>query len=416
VSLGVSLAEVPESLTARGTPRGARVTTVAPGSAAASAGLQTGDVLVRLGRDTVTDVADALTAVRAVVAGTRVPITVVRGGARQDLAFIGRERPRETSSEFEIVYTAVAADGGRRRVLVTHPRDGARHPAVLLLGGIGCYSVDQPAGPDAYRDLLYHLTRRGYVTIRVEKAGIGDSEGGPCLSTDFTTEMAGYHAALAAARRYPWVVADRIVLFGHSIGGLAAPLVASRDSGPPPLRGIVVLSTVGINWYEYELANLRRQLLLQQLPPDSVERDMRLKIGCGYQFLIERDARAALLSKEPECEPFVAYPASDAYMQQVASYAPGPAWRDIGSASVLVLCAGSDFITSCDEHEQLTAAINTLHPGAATFTRVPEIDHYIAHQASPAASFADRTPALSRPYYGATLEPILDAWLDAKLR
>ncbi len=410
--LGASLGEVTDSLARLGEPRGARVLGVLPASAAVAAGLRAGDVIVRIGRDTVTSVAGALAAVRPLVAGAHVALVVVRARRARTLSFVARERARERSPDFDIVYMAVRAPGEARRVLLAHPRDGVRHPAVLLVGGIGCYSIDQAEGPSAYRDLMYHLTRRGFTTIRVEKAGVGDSEGGPCAETDFETELAGYAAALAAARSSPWVDPARIVLLGHSIGGIEAPLLAARDTEAPPLRGIVVLSTVGIRWYEYELANLRRQLRLQHLAPDSIERAMALKVTCGYRFLLQRETRSALLATEPRCAPYIAYPASDAYMQQVAAHDPASAWKPV-TAPALVLWGTSDFITSRDEHVQLAEALNRMHRGQATFAEVPELDHYLSRQASQEASLRDPVPGLLRPYYGATLEPVLDAWLAA---
>ncbi len=410
--LGATLAEVTDSLAALGVPRGARVLGILPGSAAVQAGLLANDIIVRIDRDTVASVAAALAALRPVRAGAHVALLVVRAGRPRPLAFVARERPRESSPDFDIVYTAVRAPGGTRRVLLAHPRDGARHATVLLVGGIGCYSIDQPTGPFAYRDLMYHLTRRGFTTIRVEKAGVGDSEGGPCAQTDFETELAGYAAALRAARSSPWVDPTRIVIFGHSIGGIGAPLLAAADSGGPPVRGVVVLSTYGIGWYEYELANLRRQLRLQHLPPDSIERTMALKVTCGYRFLVARESRSALLAAEPRCAPHIAYPASDAYMQQVAAHDPASAWKQV-TAPALVLWGTSDFVTSRDEHVELAEAINALHPGHATFTEIPLLDHYLSRQASQEASMNDSVPALLRPYYGAALEPVLDAWLTS---
>jgi pimeloyl-ACP methyl ester carboxylesterase len=412
VQVGAVLADVRDT---SGFPPGARVLRTIPGSPAGIAGLQTGDVVVRLGKDTIGTAADMLNAVRDVVAGTRTAVTFVRNGSVRRATIIASERPRETAADFDIVYTAVGGPADRRRVLVTHPRDGARHQTVLLVGGIGCYSIDQAAGVNTYRDLMYHFARRGYTTVRVEKAGVGDSEGRPCLSTDFATELAGYRAALDAARTYPWVDAQRIYLFGHSIGGIEAPLLAGESDALPHVRGVIVLSTVGIGWYEYELANLRRQLEMQRLPPDSVERDMSLKVVCGFRFLMERQARADLLRRWPDCAPFVTYPASDAYMQQVASQVPALAWRDV-TGGVLVLWGGSDFVTSRAEHVELTAAINAQHPGAATFVEIPELDHYLSHEATQQASFSDTTPGLNRPYYGATLEPVVDSWLEEHSR
>ena len=308
-------------------------------------------------------------------------------------------------------YTSVAAGGGRRRVIVTHPRDGARHPAVLLVGGIGCFSVDSPSGIDPYRDLLYHLTRRGYATVRVEKSGVGDSQGDPCAGVDFQTEFSGYAAALGSMKHYPFVDSTRVFVFGHSIGGIEGPLLVSRDSSGPPVLGIAVLSTVGIGWYEYELANSRRQNRLSGATPDSVEESMKRKTRCAYRLLIARESSVGIIASDPECKPYFVYPASDAYMQQVAAINLGATWSGV-HAPALVMYPGSDFITSRDEHLQLVDAINAMHPGSATFADVPGMDHHLAAEPSQQAAYADPTPPAIRPYFGATLEPIVDAWLD----
>ena len=415
IQLGASLAEVPDSLRARGATPGAVVVGVVPGSPAQTAGMLVGDILIRIGRDTVRGVADALAALRPLDANVKVPVTLLRHDRRETIEFLTRERPREVSTEFTIDYRAVEARGGKHRVLVAHPNDGKRHPAVLLIGGIGCYAIDAPAGPNAYRDLMYHLTRHGYTTIRVEKLGVGDSEGGPCLETDFESELDGYRQALRAMPSYLSVDSSRVFLFGHSIGGIEAPLLAG-ETGAQRIRGVAVLSTTGIAWYEYELANLRRQLRLQDLPPDSVEATMRLKTSCGYRFLLQKESREAILASEPRCAPHVTiYPASDAYMQSVADHPPSVAWRPV-DAHALVMYGGADFITSRAEHVSLAEDINAMHPGLATFVEIPELDHYLSHQQSQKASMADPVTGLLRPYYGATLEPVVDQWLDSLSR
>jgi len=408
---GARLAAVPDSLLGRGTPRGALITGFTPNSPAERAGLRVGDVVVGIGGRHIVEAADAPPMLRALRVGSAQPITVNRGGRAVHLVYTPEEWPRERAPDFDIWYASVATNSGRRRIIVTHPRDHARHPAVLLVGGIGCFSVDSPAGIDAYRDLMYHLTRHGYATVRVEKSGVGDSQGAPCASVDFETELAGYAAALRALKRYSFVDSARIFVFGHSIGGIEGPLLIARDSSGPPVRGIAVLSTVGISWYEYELANSRRQRRLSGESPDSIEQSMQRKARCAFRLLMARESSAAIVASEPECKPYFVYPASDAYMQQVAAINLGTTWSAV-RAPVLVMYAGSDFITSRDEHLQLVDAINAMHPGNAAFADVPGMDHHLTAEPSQQAAFADSTPPANRAYFGATLEPIVDAWLD----
>ena len=81
--LGVSLAELTEAV--RNTlgvdaERGAVVVRVAPGSPAAAAGIRTGDVLTKIGPESIDAVEDVYAAVRAVDPGDRVNVVVQRGG------------------------------------------------------------------------------------------------------------------------------------------------------------------------------------------------------------------------------------------------------------------------------------------------------------------------------------------------
>jgi hypothetical protein len=411
VQLGASLGAVPESLLAIGSPAGAAVLGVIAGSAAAGAGIQPGDIVVRIDRDTVRSVPEALSLLRPLTGSRRITVTLLRSRERLAIEVPLRERPKESSNEFTIDYRSVVARGGRHRVLIAHPNDGRPHPAVLLIGGIGCYSIDAPSGPLAYRDLAYHLTRRGYTTVRVEKLGIGDSDGASCLGPDLETEIDGYRQALIAMKTYPSVDSSRVFLFGHSIGGLEAPLLAGEGPPLPRIRGVAVLSTAGVSWYEYELANLRRQLELQDFPPDSIEAFVRAKTICGYHFLVEKQSHDTVVSHDSACARLLGYPASDAYMHSVADLAPSLLWKKV-TASALIMYGSSDFVTSRVEHLQLTDYINAMHPGGARYADIAETDHYISHQASPKASISDPIPNLSRPYYGAALELVIDRWLD----
>ena len=66
------------------------------------------------------------------------------------------------------------------------------------------------------------LARHGYVTLRVERPGCGDSEGGPLRDVDFDVELDGYLEALRALKQLDSVDADRVYLFGHSMGSYLA--------------------------------------------------------------------------------------------------------------------------------------------------------------------------------------------------
>ena len=100
--------------------------------------------------------------------------------------------------------------------------------------------LDVPMAADVGQPgLVRTIATRGYVTMRVEKSGVGDSEGPPCGEIGYSQELEGYGAALAALKRHPSVDSDKVYLLGISLGGVFAPVLA----GGNPVRGIIVYGT-----------------------------------------------------------------------------------------------------------------------------------------------------------------------------
>ena len=95
----------------------------------------------------------------------------------------------------------------------------------------------------------------GYVTMRVDKPGCGDSEGGPWPEIDFQAELDGYGQGLKALKAYSFVDPDKVFIFGHSMGGVMGPLLAAETK----VKGVAVYGTVFRTWFEYQVENVRRQ-------------------------------------------------------------------------------------------------------------------------------------------------------------
>lgn len=316
--------------------------------------------------------ADILSWLRTAPVDRAVAVQLKRGAATVAATLELRELVRETAPDYEVLYGAVAAGGERHRTIVTRPKGAGPFPAVLLVGGVGCYSLDNPLQPPLpYQRILAAMTRAGFVTMRVEKRGMGDSEGGPCMETGFERETAGYRAGLAALAASPHADRTRLFLFGHSMGGISGPLVA-RDT---PVRGIVAMATVGTSWFEYLLANSRRQAALRGASGEELDRWVRMEERCSHAMLIERSARAEILAAMPDCAAHLQYPASDRYMQQVAALDLGSVWKDV-AAEVAVVYGKSDYATSAYEHEYLAARINRRRSGQATLIPIDGLDHF----------------------------------------
>jgi len=229
---------------------GARVFSVAPDSTAAAAKIVVGDVIEAVdGRPSVTTEA-VIALIGRHKAGESLKIDIRRDGNLRTIEAILKPYPLEQMANATLQYRSVVAlPNVRLRTILSIPSSppNSRFPAVLLVQGGGCGSIDTPFSPTVAQPGLMHLIgSQGFVTMRVDKSGVGDSQGAPCDSIGFKEELAGYQAALAALRSHPSVNPDQIYLLGISLGGVFAPLLAAEtkvagisvwgtSSDPPPI-------------------------------------------------------------------------------------------------------------------------------------------------------------------------------------
>jgi pimeloyl-ACP methyl ester carboxylesterase len=413
--LGVTAAPLPAGAHSIGP--GVLAARVIAGSPADRAGIASGDVVMSVDGKPLTAVDDLLRAVAVHRAGDTVGVRLLRAGKSLTFDITLDGVPFETAPGIDFIYDAVATPTGLRRTIMTTPQAPAvgRRPAVLLIGGIGSYSVDYSFDPghdvaEPYRRLLGALTRRGFVTLRVEKSGVGDSEGPSAKDVDLEAELAGYVAGLKMLKARPEVDPGRVFILGHSLGSVEAPMAAARE----PVRGIVVMQGVGTTWFEYELVNVRRQLELEGKSPAEVADRMALKEWAMHQLLIEGQPRATLLAERPAAAAMIKYPASDAYLRQVAALNLPALWAPL-DLPVLVVYGSSDFITSEADSRAILEDVNRPHPGRGELRIIDHMDHYLTDAADQATSFKaprpwDLTPA-QHPAYQATIEPVVGDWL-----
>jgi alpha-beta hydrolase superfamily lysophospholipase len=134
-------------------------------------------------------------------------------------------------------YGAVAFRGGVLRDIMVTP-DTAKEdgPVVYLLQGYCRATMEGPNAARPYRARAQGLADRGIATYRVEKPGMGDSQGGlSCFGMDFDNELSAFRERLRTLINTYGVVPSRIVLLGHSMGGVEAPVLAAETPG---LRGL----------------------------------------------------------------------------------------------------------------------------------------------------------------------------------
>lgn len=129
---------------------------------------------------------------------------------------------------------------------ITVPPGKGPFPAVVLVSGSGPQDRDETIfGHHPFRVLADYLTRRGFVVLRYDDRGVGQSGGSQATYTtaDGVTDA---QAALAYLRQRPEVQAGKTGLIGHSEGAMIGLLAATQPQPPaflvslagPAMRGL----------------------------------------------------------------------------------------------------------------------------------------------------------------------------------
>ena len=381
---------------------------VLPESAASAAGIKEGDTVLSVNGASITSVAQFMNAVRR-PAGASINLTLLRNRVELSENIVLPPAPREHLSNVQTLYGTVLVDGALRRTLTTIPVPArGRLPGVLLVGGIGCYSIDNTFDQlDPYRHLVADLSKADFITMRVEKSGVGDSEGAPCSQVDFRLEYDGYAAGLAALKADRRVDSAKVFIIGHSIGGVIAPRLALGGKA----AGIVVADTVGIDWFTYEMINERRQAVLDGLNPEQVDADAAVKEFCMHELLIAKKNSQQVNSENKDCAT-PPYPASDAYMQELAALNIAAPWMKV-DVPVLALYGRADFITDESDQRRIVEIVNSSHPGRATFMPLDNMDHYLAVADSQRASFDRVVQGRLESTYNEAFSQTIIKWLKS---
>lgn len=414
-ALGVALADA---------AGGARVTEFAFPAGAKALGLQVGDVVQSVdGR--ATPGADAVVqAMSGRPAGDKVRLAVSRGGRALELTGKLAERPRETYQGGSAAYGAVPFQGGLLRDILVTPPGGPKGPVVFLIQGYTCSTMEAPAG-SAHHELIEGLLARGVSTYRVEKPGAGDSRGGvACPDIDFRTEVAAFSAAYAALREVHGVPADRIVMLGHSLGGLEAPLLAA--AGPAP-RGVAVYGTVARSWRDYLLDVYKYQpFMASGADPAKAEQD-----GEALRPLIERiyakgESPAAIAAASADdarlLRDGLGWDGGDRLMgrrtefwRQISATPFLSAWRDTRS-QVLAAYGESDFAAiDAEDHKLIADVANHYRPGSGRFAFVPRTGHGMRLDGTREEARA-RKPGAPPAAFNTELIELFGDWIAATMR
>jgi pimeloyl-ACP methyl ester carboxylesterase len=305
--------------------------------------------------------------------------------------------PAEVHPGLRVEYGELVPDTGvRLRTIVTRPESAtSRLPAILYVQWLSCDTIELRADArDGWSQMLSRVIREsGAVVWRTEKSGVGDSEGIPCASLDYETELAHHRAAFEALRARPDVDPARIVVFGASMGTTMAPLVAAGH----PVRGLVTWGGGARSWLERQIAFDRRALDLSGAPLDGVAEQMKEQIEFESLYLSGRTP-ASIVTERPDLaaaskrviglEGDSHYGRPLAFQWQAQRQDWAAAWSRI-DAPVLALLGEYDWFEDPRSAELIARIVNRRRAGLGEFRLVHRLDHHFSRFDSAEAAFKD---------------------------
>jgi hypothetical protein len=309
----------------------------------------------------------------------------------------------------DTLYETVNADGILYRAIITKPKDNGKHPAVLLIDGLGCYTLDPMKANSPYAHVLLALTHDGFVTMRVDKSGEGDSEGPACESDAATLDLAAKRsiAGIEALRNYDFVDATHIFIFSHSLGPIEGALVV----GHVPIRGFIAAETIGTSWFEYQLEIARSQMLLLGHSYADVEDFSRKNMECLSLFYLRGLTEAEVVKAEPSCKDDLPSQAGmpAEYFRGVSKVNLADAWQHV-DLPVLVTYGTSDPLTSKEQSKYMVDMINSFHPRRATYMEFDHMSHRFDQQPNQIVALHAMGDPVTGPY-DPHFVPEIERWM-----
>ena len=151
---------------------------------------------------------------------------------------------------------------------ITRPKTAAPAPAVILIGGSGPTDRDETvAGIPVFGHIARDLVNAGFIVVRYDKRGIGQS-GGRAESATIADYAEDARGVLNWLEDQKGVDEDRIGLVGHSEGALVAMLVAGRERGK--VGALALLAGPSTDGATVVLE--QQKLLLSKMPIDDAQR------------------------------------------------------------------------------------------------------------------------------------------------
>ena len=342
------------------------------------------DTLLSINLIPITNTVTFNKAINNIRGGDNVHITFKRGAKKMLARINAVSKPFESSELADVQYDWVDYNNCKLRAITRFPKGKNNIPAVMLIPGYNCGSIEN-FSTGIYKRLIEAWLLAGYAVVTIEKSGLGDSyKCAPCSEVDLVTDIQTFDAGYKYMENLDRVDKHNLFIWGHSMGGVIAPEVAKLHHP----KGVIVYATVFRPWSEFLLEMHRVQAPLDGKSYIETENYVRKLQKIYYEFFRLKKSPAELYNIQEYKETVVSeleYKESDnnmwgrhwRYWQQIDSLDLAASWSAV-KCPVFSIFGGADYIACSEfEHQLIVSTVNSIHPGNAKHLRIEDIDHLL---------------------------------------
>lgn len=407
-SIGISMHNIlPDSLVQKLNLQGIKgvlVKQVFPNTTAAQIGLQENDFINTINNKVISSALELYQYAIKVRDGEAIAINLIRN--KQQLTLEGKivAKPIDNSEVANVTYSAFLYKNQYIRTILRQPKNKEAQATIYFIQGIPCYSLDNMKPLDPTRQALDALAENGFNVYIVEKQGMGDNNDDiPCSSLGFNDEVALFIAGYENLLQQPYVNKNNIIVFGHSLGGIVAPLVAEKFQP----KGVIVFGTGYKPWKAYLEDAMTIQTAYYGKDTTALKNNFESYKPLWNDFFDGKKTEEDLLQSTKGTqliESFLSYNTVTKlalsgrtlqFHKEINDNNIAYAWSNYKN-NVLAAYGESDIAANnADDHIALIKAINKKNKGKGTFMLVDRTNHmfqeigtmqdYIAMQKNPAA-------------------------------
>ncbi len=382
------------------TTPGATITEIVPNTPLAEAGLLVGDRIIEVDQRPIITAADWYDATDALVGEADVNLRFIRSNKANSITLQFPTVKLESHPGLETIYDdVVSAYGIRQRMIITKPKSiglsqERTRPAIVVLQGLSCSSIEATPGRSSHwtRLLVDLVQKSGMVVLRIEKPGVGDSEGN-CSRTDFKAELAGYQAAIEKFLSMDFIDNTNTVVYGNSMGSVLAPYFANKYD----LAGVISDGTYVRTWFEHMLEIERRILEMKGHNQTEITRLMnQAYIPLYYGMLVEKKSyaeiieQAPLLSQHNYHQPEHMYGRPIKFYHQLQEFDVPGAWQAL-KVPARIRWGTNDWIMSEYDNDLIIQILKAAGHDDHELYKYPNMDHWLTIHPDYKSSFTGKS-------------------------